>query len=187
MEVAGGRLEVVEVAGRRLLVIFVDRDRRKNIVGLIAEVAGGRLLVVKVAGGRSVVMEVAGGSSARSLAGSSTPSNKAYLQYYISNLLQLFPSQTSGSKPHLILVDEDLNEAAKKFKDYLNDKSEGLLNLDFLQRYAIADEDVDIASAMQNVGKLPSGHGGRLEHNKAYSGLCFSAQVTREDLDGSFD
>ncbi|KAJ9540197.1 hypothetical protein OSB04_026703 [Centaurea solstitialis] len=37
-------------------------------------------------------------------------------------------------------------------------KSDSLLNLDFLQRYAIADKDVDFESALQNgSGKIPSG------------------------------
>ncbi|PWA75228.1 hypothetical protein CTI12_AA243900 [Artemisia annua] len=60
-------------------------------------------------------------------------------------------------KPHSISVDEDLDEAAKKVKDDLKDKSEGLLNPDFLQRYAIADKDLDFESALQNGGKVPSG------------------------------
>ncbi|KAI3748538.1 hypothetical protein L6452_11677 [Arctium lappa] len=61
-------------------------------------------------------------------------------------------------KPHLISVDEDLDEAAKKVKDGMKAKSDSLLNLDFLQRYAIADKDVDFESALQNgSGKIPSG------------------------------
>ncbi|XP_024980530.1 RNA cytidine acetyltransferase 2-like isoform X3 [Cynara cardunculus var. scolymus] len=61
-------------------------------------------------------------------------------------------------KPHSISVDEDLDEAAKKVKDDMKAKSDGLLNLDFLQRYAIADKDVDFESALQNgSGKIPSG------------------------------
>lgn len=60
-------------------------------------------------------------------------------------------------KPHSISVDEDLDEAAKKVKDDLKDKSDGLLNPDFLQRYAIADKDLDFESALQNGGKVPSG------------------------------
>ncbi|KAF5799022.1 putative tRNA(Met) cytidine acetyltransferase [Helianthus annuus] len=61
-------------------------------------------------------------------------------------------------KPHEISVDEDLDEAAKKVKDDFKANSEGLLNPEFLQRYAIADKDVDFESALQNGGgKVPSG------------------------------
>ncbi|KAI3721826.1 hypothetical protein L2E82_32845 [Cichorium intybus] len=60
-------------------------------------------------------------------------------------------------KPHLISVDEDLDEAAKKVKDDMKAKSDGLLNPEFLQRYAIADKDLDFESALQTGGKIPSG------------------------------
>ncbi|KAL7588322.1 RNA cytidine acetyltransferase 1 [Lactuca sativa] len=60
-------------------------------------------------------------------------------------------------KPHLISVDEDLDEAAKKVKDEMKAKSEGLLNPEFLQRYAIADKDADFESALPSGGKIASG------------------------------
>lgn len=67
------------------------------------------------------------------------------------------PAKEVDLKPHSISVDEDLDEAAKKVKDDMKDKSDGLLNPDFLQRYAIADKDVDFESALQSGGKVPSG------------------------------
>ncbi|KAK1421208.1 hypothetical protein QVD17_23378 [Tagetes erecta] len=61
-------------------------------------------------------------------------------------------------KPHSISVDEDLDAAAKKVKDDFKAKSDGLLNPEFLQRYAIADKDVEFESALQNGGgKVLSG------------------------------
>nr|XP_043632859.1 RNA cytidine acetyltransferase 2-like [Erigeron canadensis] len=61
-------------------------------------------------------------------------------------------------KPHSVSVDEDLDEAAKEVKDDLKAKRGSVVNPDFLQRYAIADKDLDFESALQNgSGKIPSG------------------------------
>ncbi|XP_071734621.1 RNA cytidine acetyltransferase 1-like [Rutidosis leptorrhynchoides] len=68
------------------------------------------------------------------------------------------PVKEVDLKPHPISVDEDLDEAAKKVKDEFKAQSEGLMNPEFLQRYAIADKDADFESALQNgSGKIPSG------------------------------
>ncbi|XP_071705680.1 RNA cytidine acetyltransferase 1-like isoform X2 [Rutidosis leptorrhynchoides] len=59
---------------------------------------------------------------------------------------------------HLISVDEDLDEAPRKVKDDFKVQSEGLMNPEYLQRYAIADKDAESESALQNGGvKIPSG------------------------------
>ncbi|XP_076938228.1 RNA cytidine acetyltransferase 1-like [Bidens hawaiensis] len=53
-------------------------------------------------------------------------------------------------RPHEITVEEDLEEAAKKAKDNYNANNDGALNPEFLQRYAIADRDVEFESALRN-------------------------------------
>ncbi|KAL9253303.1 RNA cytidine acetyltransferase 1-like protein [Drosera capensis] len=61
-------------------------------------------------------------------------------------------------KPHKVSLDEDLNEAARKVEADMKAKTEGLLNPEFLQQYAIVGEEEDFAKALPNVGrKIPPG------------------------------
>ncbi|XP_056168240.1 RNA cytidine acetyltransferase 1-like isoform X2 [Syzygium oleosum] len=60
-------------------------------------------------------------------------------------------------EPHSVSVDEDLNEAAKKVEDEMKTKTEGFLNPEFLQQYAIVGRESDFESALQNGGKIASG------------------------------
>ncbi|OMO55941.1 hypothetical protein CCACVL1_26892 [Corchorus capsularis] len=61
-------------------------------------------------------------------------------------------------EPHSISVDEDLNDAAKKVEEEMRAKTEGLLNPDFLQQYAIEGREADLENALQSGGeKLVSG------------------------------
>ncbi|GAB2220812.1 hypothetical protein Droror1_Dr00008485 [Drosera rotundifolia] len=61
-------------------------------------------------------------------------------------------------KPHKVPLDEDLNEAARKVEADMKAKTEGLLNAEFLQQYAIVGEEEDFAKALPNGGrKIPPG------------------------------
>ncbi|KAF8018616.1 hypothetical protein BT93_H3497 [Corymbia citriodora subsp. variegata] len=60
-------------------------------------------------------------------------------------------------EPHSVSVDEDLNEAAKQVEDEMKAKTEGFLNPEFLQQYAIVGRESDFESALQNGGKITSG------------------------------
>ncbi|KAF5727673.1 hypothetical protein HS088_TW22G01369 [Tripterygium wilfordii] len=60
-------------------------------------------------------------------------------------------------EPHSISLDEDLKEGAKQAEDSMKPTTEGLLNPEFLQQYAIVDRDADFENALQNGGKIPSG------------------------------
>ncbi|KAJ7951699.1 RNA cytidine acetyltransferase [Quillaja saponaria] len=60
--------------------------------------------------------------------------------------------------PHNVTVDEDLNNAAKQVEDEMKSRTEGLLNPEFLQQYAIAEGEADFENALQNGdGKIPAG------------------------------
>ncbi|KAJ7945318.1 RNA cytidine acetyltransferase [Quillaja saponaria] len=61
-------------------------------------------------------------------------------------------------KSHTVSVDEDLSNAAKQVQDEMKSKTEGLLDSEFLQQYAILDREVDFENALQNAsGKIPTG------------------------------
>ncbi|XVF61787.1 hypothetical protein PTKIN_Ptkin08bG0158500 [Pterospermum kingtungense] len=61
-------------------------------------------------------------------------------------------------EPHSISVDEDLNEAAKKVEEEMKAKTDGLLNPDFLQQFAIEGREGDLENALENGGeKMLSG------------------------------
>ncbi|XP_048134806.1 RNA cytidine acetyltransferase 1-like isoform X3 [Rhodamnia argentea] len=60
-------------------------------------------------------------------------------------------------EPHSVSVDEDLNEAAKKVEDEMKTKTEGFLNPECLQQYAIVGRESDFEGALQNGGKIASG------------------------------
>ncbi|GLU13215.1 hypothetical protein SLE2022_298600 [Rubroshorea leprosula] len=53
-------------------------------------------------------------------------------------------------KPHSISVDEDLNDAARQVEEEMRSKTEGLLNPEFLQQYAINDRETDLENALQH-------------------------------------
>eukprot|EP00268_Persea_americana_P066419 TRINITY_DN9034_c1_g1_i1.p1 TRINITY_DN9034_c1_g1~~TRINITY_DN9034_c1_g1_i1.p1 ORF type:complete len:1032 (+),score=211.38 TRINITY_DN9034_c1_g1_i1:177-3272(+) len=60
-------------------------------------------------------------------------------------------------EPHSVSVDDDLNEAAKKVTEKMKAQTEGMLNPELLQQYAIVDRDADFESALQNgLGKISS-------------------------------
>ncbi|KAL9256438.1 RNA cytidine acetyltransferase 1-like protein [Drosera capensis] len=63
----------------------------------------------------------------------------------------------SALKPHRISLDEDLNDAAKKVKDNMKAKTEGLLIPERLQEYAIEGEEADFEKALPSGGKISSG------------------------------
>ncbi|XWS33239.1 hypothetical protein CRYUN_Cryun22dG0064400 [Craigia yunnanensis] len=61
-------------------------------------------------------------------------------------------------EPHIISVDEDLNDAAKKVEEEMKAKTDGLLNPEFLQQYAIEGREADLENALENGGgKMLSG------------------------------
>ncbi|KAK6258992.1 hypothetical protein SCA6_013466 [Theobroma cacao] len=60
-------------------------------------------------------------------------------------------------EPLSISVDEDLNDAAKKVEAEMKAKTDGLLNPEFLQQYAIEGREADLEIALQNGEKMFSG------------------------------
>ncbi|KAJ8768500.1 hypothetical protein K2173_022593 [Erythroxylum novogranatense] len=60
-------------------------------------------------------------------------------------------------EPHSISVDEDLNEAAKQVEAGMKTETDGLLNPDILQQYAIVDKESEFESALLSGGKIASG------------------------------
>ncbi|OWM91385.1 hypothetical protein CDL15_Pgr017303 [Punica granatum] len=61
-------------------------------------------------------------------------------------------------EPHSISVEDDLNDAAKKVEDEMRAQTEGLLNPELLQQYAIVGRESDLEKALQNgAGRIPSG------------------------------
>ncbi|XAR57323.1 tRNA(Met) cytidine acetyltransferase [Bertholletia excelsa] len=60
-------------------------------------------------------------------------------------------------EPHAISVDEDLDEAAKKVKEGMKVKMDGMLDPELFQQYAIGDREAEFEKALQNGGKIPSG------------------------------
>ncbi|KAI3977447.1 hypothetical protein MKX01_000360 [Papaver californicum] len=60
--------------------------------------------------------------------------------------------------PLSISLDDDLNAAAKQVMGKMKAKSEGMLNPEFLQRYAIVDKEAAFEEALRNQsGKIASG------------------------------
>lgn len=57
--------------------------------------------------------------------------------------------------PHLVSVDDDLDEAAKKVKAEMREKLEDLLNPEELQQYAISGREAEFGEALSKSGKLP--------------------------------
>lgn len=55
-------------------------------------------------------------------------------------------------EPHPISVDEDLNDAAKEVQDEMKAKSEGLLDPELFQQFAIVDREAEFGNALQNGG-----------------------------------
>ncbi|KAM3341778.1 hypothetical protein P3S68_026744 [Capsicum galapagoense] len=55
-------------------------------------------------------------------------------------------------EPHSISVDEDLYNAAKEVQDEMNAKSEGLLDLELFQQFAIVDREAEFGNALWNGG-----------------------------------
>ncbi|KAK4264833.1 hypothetical protein QN277_025957 [Acacia crassicarpa] len=60
-------------------------------------------------------------------------------------------------EPHSVSVDEDLKNAAKQVEEEMKSKSEGPFTPEGLQRYAIADGEVDFEDALKNNGQIPTG------------------------------
>ncbi|XP_022741678.1 RNA cytidine acetyltransferase 1-like [Durio zibethinus] len=56
-------------------------------------------------------------------------------------------------EPHSISVDEDLNDAAKKAEEEMKTKTDGLLDPEFLQQYAIEGREADLENALENGGE----------------------------------
>ncbi|KAI3892901.1 hypothetical protein MKX03_012417 [Papaver bracteatum] len=60
--------------------------------------------------------------------------------------------------PHSISLDDDMNAAAKQVMGKMKAESEGMLNPEFLQRYAIVDKESAFEEALRNgSGKIGSG------------------------------
>ncbi|KAI3866765.1 hypothetical protein MKW92_052498 [Papaver armeniacum] len=60
--------------------------------------------------------------------------------------------------PHSISLEDDLNAAAKQVMGKMKAESEGMLNPEFLQRYAIVDKEAAFEEALRNgSGKIGSG------------------------------
>lgn len=63
-------------------------------------------------------------------------------------------------EPHPISVDEDLNDAAKRVQDEMKAKTtEGLLDPELFQQFAIVDREADFENALQNGGGKISSSG----------------------------
>ncbi|KAG4169492.1 hypothetical protein ERO13_A12G092500v2 [Gossypium hirsutum] len=56
-------------------------------------------------------------------------------------------------EPHSISVDEDLNDAAKKVEEEMKGKSDGVLNLQLLQQFAIEGREGELENALENGGE----------------------------------
>ncbi|KZV17283.1 hypothetical protein F511_27535 [Dorcoceras hygrometricum] len=74
-------------------------------------------------------------------------------------------------EPHPVSLEEELNAAAKQVEDEMKAKTDGMLNLDHLQQYAIVDKEVDFENALQ--------HGG----GKALSGGHFSVKSSKSKIE----
>lgn len=65
--------------------------------------------------------------------------------------------RTVAMEPHSISVDDDLNNAAKQVTEKMKAETDGVLDPEFLQQYAIVDRDADFECALQNgLGKISS-------------------------------
>lgn len=60
-------------------------------------------------------------------------------------------------EPHSISVDEDLKNAAKQVENEMKTDTDGVLDPELLQQYAIVDREADFENALQNGGKIQSG------------------------------
>nr|XP_043619889.1 RNA cytidine acetyltransferase 1-like [Erigeron canadensis] len=117
---------------------------------------------------------------------------KKFYKYLDSVTTQQFsanlpPVKKAFLRPHLVSVDEDLAEAAKKVKDDFKVKSGALLNPEPYHRYAISNEDVDFENALKNggSGSLPSDGIVSVKSNKTKSEK--SNKTKSEKLDKSTD
>lgn len=88
------------------------------------------------------------------------------LSKYLHNLKSKeFKSSVSRLKgiklePHPVSVDEDLNDAAKRVQDEMKAKTtEGLLDPELFQQFAIVDREADFENALQNGGGKISSSG----------------------------
>ncbi|OIT04070.1 rna cytidine acetyltransferase 1 [Nicotiana attenuata] len=77
-----------------------------------------------------------------------------YLNNLTSKELDATVSRLKAIKmePHAISVDEDLHDAAKKVQDEMKAKSEGLLDPELIQQFAIVDREADFENALRNGG-----------------------------------
>ncbi|OIT27221.1 rna cytidine acetyltransferase 1 [Nicotiana attenuata] len=68
------------------------------------------------------------------------------------------PEIETKMEPHSISVDEDLRDAANKVQDEMKAKSDGLLDPELIQQFAIVDREADFENALQNgSGKIVPG------------------------------
>lgn len=84
-----------------------------------------------------------------------------YLYSIISNNMEatLPPHREIKLTPHSISLDDDLNAGAKEaeMQEKMKKSTEGSINPELLQKYAIEDNEVDFENALQNGrGKIPS-------------------------------
>ncbi|KAM3359813.1 RNA cytidine acetyltransferase 1 [Capsicum galapagoense] len=85
-----------------------------------------------------------------------------YLHNLKSKEFESTVSRLKGIKlePHPISVDEDLNDAAKRVQDDMKTKTtEGLLDPEQFQQFAIVDREADFENALQNGGGKISSSG----------------------------
>ncbi|KHG29055.1 hypothetical protein F383_12755 [Gossypium arboreum] len=73
-------------------------------------------------------------------------------------------------EPHSISVDEDLNDAAKKVEEEMKGKSDGVLNLQLLQQFAIEGREGELENALENGGE------------KVLSGGVISVKSSRSEV-----
>ncbi|KAG8474929.1 hypothetical protein CXB51_031643 [Gossypium anomalum] len=73
-------------------------------------------------------------------------------------------------EPHSISVDEDLNDAAKKVEEEMKGKSDGVLNPQLLQQFAIEGREGELENALENGGE------------KVLSGGVISVKSSRSEV-----
>ncbi|KAB1998644.1 hypothetical protein ERO13_D12G093500v2 [Gossypium hirsutum] len=73
-------------------------------------------------------------------------------------------------EPHSISVDEDLNDAAKKVEEEMKGKSDGVLNPQLLQQFAIEGREGELEDALENGGE------------KVLSGGVISVKSSRSEV-----
>ncbi|XP_009629176.1 RNA cytidine acetyltransferase 1-like [Nicotiana tomentosiformis] len=85
-------------------------------------------------------------------------------------------------EPHSISVDEDLNDAAKKVQDEMKAKTEGLLDPELFQQFAIVDREADFENALQNGGgKIVPGGVISVKSNKSKSEKHSKPETEKSD------